>query len=121
MIRTHGLTHISLTVADLERAPTFYSSVFGVREYARGETWIQVLGPGLHDVLAFEQGQPRSAPGEHIRHFGFRLVSPDDMDGAIAELEAAGATLVERGEHGPRQPYAYVRDPDGYEIEIWYE
>jgi len=28
---------------------------------------------------------------------------------------------VRRGEFRPGLPYAYVLDPDGYEIEIWYE
>lgn len=26
-----------------------------------------------------------------------------------------------RGEFAPGMPFAYVRDPDGYEIEIWFE
>lgn len=121
MIRTHGLTHISLTVSDLERALEFYTKVFGVREYARGDGWVQALGPGPHDVFAFERGTPKKPEGEHVRHFGFRLVEAGDIDDAISQLEAAGATLIERGEHGPGFPYAYVRDPDGYEIEVWYE
>jgi catechol 2,3-dioxygenase-like lactoylglutathione lyase family enzyme len=31
---------------------------------------------------------------------------------------AAGGHLVERGEHTPGVPYAYVEDPDGYLIEL---
>ena len=34
---------------------------------------------------------------------------------------AAGGTLDRRGEFSPGFPYAYVHDPDGYEIEIWFE
>ena len=29
--------------------------------------------------------------------------------------------LVRDGEFSPGFPFAYVNDPDGYEIEIWYE
>jgi hypothetical protein len=29
--------------------------------------------------------------------------------------------LLRRGEFSPGYPYAYVADPDGYEVEIWYE
>ncbi len=36
-------------------------------------------------------------------------------------VERAGGALLRRGEFAPGSPYAYVRDPDGYEIEIWYE
>ena len=53
--------------------------------------------------------------------FGFRLVDPDDIDRAIAEVERAGGRLLRRGEFAPGLPYAYVADPDGYEIEIWFE
>ena len=33
----------------------------------------------------------------------------------------AGGTIKERGEFVPGEPYVFVSDPDGYEIEIWYE
>jgi catechol 2,3-dioxygenase-like lactoylglutathione lyase family enzyme len=56
-----------------------------------------------------------------VAHFGFRLVDPDDIDRAIAEVERAGGRLLRRGEFAPGLPYAYVADPDGYEIEIWFE
>lgn len=122
MIRTHGLTHISLTVTDVKRSAAFYTSSFGGRVYAEGEGWAQIAGPGPNDVMALEQGDPSPPPHDtYIRHFGFRLVSADDIDGAVDELLANGGTLVKRGEHAPGFPYAYVRDPDGYEIEVWYE
>jgi predicted enzyme related to lactoylglutathione lyase len=54
-------------------------------------------------------------------HFGFRLVSAGDIDAAVGEVERAGGKLLRRGEFSPGSPYAYVADPDGYEVEIWYE
>jgi hypothetical protein len=36
-------------------------------------------------------------------------------------VERAGGRLLRRGEFAPGLPYAYVADPDGYEIEIWFE
>lgn len=53
MVKTHGLTHISLAVKDPDRSLKFYTKVFGVKEYYRDEESIQVLGPGPHDVIAF--------------------------------------------------------------------
>jgi catechol 2,3-dioxygenase-like lactoylglutathione lyase family enzyme len=121
MIRTHGLSHIALRVADPERSLAFYRSVFGVREYFRDASTIQVLGPGRYDVLAFERGGPAAAPAGGIRHFGFRLIRPEDIDAAVAAVAAAGGTVSSRGEFASGLPYALVRDPDGYEIEIWFE
>ena len=120
MLRTLGLSHISLSVADPDVSLAFYTAVFGVREYYRDGETIQVLGPGEHDVLVFER---RSGAGKRggIHHFGFRLESPEDIHLAVEEVTAAGGKVLRQGEHAPGQPFLYVNDPDGYEIEIWYE
>ena len=121
MLPTRGLTHISLAVRDLERTLQFYVQVFGVREYFRDDSSIQVLGPGPHDVIAFAHDPGNAGRTGGIQHFGFRLHRPADIDVAISEVEAAGGKVLRRGEFAPGFPYAYVADPDGYEIEIWYE
>lgn len=121
MVKTHGLTHIALAVADPERSLRFYQSVFGVEEYHRDDDSIQVKGPGPADIIVFDRSHERVGQPGGIDHFGFRLVDPADIDLAVREVEAAGGTLVRRGEFGPGLLYAYVKDPDGYVIEIWYE
>jgi catechol 2,3-dioxygenase-like lactoylglutathione lyase family enzyme len=120
MVETHGLTHIALDVRDPDRSLRFYADVFGVREYFRDETQIQVLGPGPFDVIAFNKANAPGAAGG-IAHFGFRLKRADDIDHAVAEVERAGGLVRRRGEFAPGYPYAFVSDPDGYEVEIWFE
>lgn len=121
MVKTHGLTHIALRVADPERSLTFYSAVFGVREYFRDDASIQVQGPGQYDVIAFEKADSGVGVPGGIIHFGFRLTSPDDIDAAVSHVVSADGRLLRRGEFAPGLPHSYVADPDGYEIEIWYE
>ena len=121
MIKTHGLTHISLSVEDPDRSLKFYSEVFGVREYYRDEEQIQVLGPGPYDVIAFEKAEATAGKLGGISHFGFRLTSASDIDLAVAEVKRAGGKILRRGEFAPGLPFVYVSDPDGYEIEIWFE
>jgi catechol 2,3-dioxygenase-like lactoylglutathione lyase family enzyme len=120
-VRTHGLTHIALAVKDPQRSLEFYRRVFGVEEYYRDTTTIQVRGPGPHDVLAFERAPASAGAAGGIIHFGFRLTRPDDIGAAVDAVEAAGGSVTSQGEFAPGVPYAFVRDPDGYEIEIWYE
>jgi catechol 2,3-dioxygenase-like lactoylglutathione lyase family enzyme len=120
-VRTHGLTHISLAVRDPDRSLRFYSSVFGVKEYYRDDDSIQVQGPGPHDVLAFERTPKLAGQTGGLDHFGFRLVDPKDIDVAVSTVMQAGGRLIRRGEFAPGCPFAYVEDPDGYQIEIWFE
>lgn len=121
MIRTHGLTHISLAVADPDRSMRFYAEVFGLEEYYRDDTQIQAKGNGTMDIIAFELAPKKAGKRGGIDHFGFRLVDANDIDHAVTTVIAAGGTLLRRGEFAPGYPFAYVADPDGYEIEIWFE
>ena len=121
MVQTYGLTHINLAVRDLARALRFYEQVFGLREYGRGDGLVHTQAPGRHDILSFAEDPATAGFKGGVAHFGFRLVNPGDIDRAIAEVECAGGRLHRRGEFAPGLPYAYVADPDGYEIEIWFE
>ena len=121
MVRTHGLTHLNLAVRDVERSVRFYQQVFGVEPYWREEGIVHVKTPESHDVITFEQKSEGAGESGGIAHFGFRLIDPEDIDKAVSDAERAGGRLLRRGEFAPGYPYAYVSDPDGYEVEIWFE
>jgi catechol 2,3-dioxygenase-like lactoylglutathione lyase family enzyme len=120
MVKTHGLSHISLAVTDPQRSLRFYRAVFGAEEYYRDEEEIQARGPG-HDLFVFQHRPDVAGQPGGVSHFGFRLIAPGDIDAACEAAVAAGGRLLERGERSPGFPFAYIADPDGYEIEIWYE
>jgi catechol 2,3-dioxygenase-like lactoylglutathione lyase family enzyme len=121
MIKTHGLTHIHLVVKDVRRSLDFYKSVFGMQEkFWAGPTLVFLNTPGSNDLIALHQStgdQPTGSSGG-ILHFGFQLDKTSDLDSAISEVVAAGGVLEKRGEFGPGMPFAYVADPDGYQIEL---
>jgi catechol 2,3-dioxygenase-like lactoylglutathione lyase family enzyme len=117
-IRTHGLTHIALAVADAKRSLRFYQEVFGVQAVYQKEGFIQAQTPGSRDVLVFKEAVGK--PGGVV-HFGFRLVDPADIDLALRAVTAAGGKVTSHGEFCPGEPYLFFTDPDGYEVEIWYE
>jgi catechol 2,3-dioxygenase-like lactoylglutathione lyase family enzyme len=54
-VRTYGLTHIALAVADVERAFRFYEAVFGMVAVYRDGALLQAQTPGSRDVLVFEK------------------------------------------------------------------
>ena len=77
--------------------------------------------PGSPDLITLnEDPHEAEVAGVNcgVNHFGFRLSEVSGLDAAITEVEAAGGTLVKRGEHAPGVPFAYIRDPDGYLIEL---
>ncbi|MGH7517044.1 MAG: VOC family protein [Gemmatimonadales bacterium] len=121
MIRTRGLTHVALAVRDAERAFAFYERVFGAIAVYRERGLIQAQTPGAWDVLVFEEHERRARGSGGIAHFGFRLVAPEDIQLAAGEVRAAGGEIIKQGEFVPGEPYLFCRDPDGYEVEIWYE
>ena len=85
------------------------------------ENRVLFVDQGVKDafVLLLDTHAPGCATNR-MQHFGFRL-NDKNHDRVIAQVEAAGGKLVSRGKHGGRFPYAYVSDPDGYVVEIWYE
>ena len=119
--RTLGLSHLALAVRDPQASAAFYVSAFGCEVYVRGPDQWQVKGPGPHDVLAFDRAPQEAGRASGIRHFGFRLAAPEDLDAAVAAALGAGGRLLERGEFAPGAPYAFVADPDGYAVELWWE
>jgi catechol 2,3-dioxygenase len=121
VIETEGLTHLHLLVRDLDRSLAFYQGVFGFEEKFRDGPTMVFLGTARGDTITLnEVGRESEDAGKSagVDHFGFRLRNDADRDRAIEEVEAAGGRLVRRGEHAPGVPFAYVADPDGYQIEL---
>jgi len=121
MVRTRGLYHLHLVVADLDRSLRFYQSAFGMKELFRdGPHMVFLQTPGGSDLITLN-GDPalaaQAGKGAGIEHFGFDLAEGQGLDSAIADIEAAGGKLETRSGPTGRQ-YAYLRDPDGYLIEI---
>ncbi len=119
-VRTFGLTHLALAVRDPERTLRFYEQVLGVVLIFRDNDFIQAQTPGSRDVLVFQRSAT-AGPSGGIKHFGFRLRRPGDIAQALRAIRAAGGRIQDHGEFIPGEPYVFFLDPDGYEVEIWYE
>ena len=119
-----SLDYLVLVVSDVGRSVEFWRDVVGAEhqhtsgDYAQfrlGEVRLGLFGA---DAMAATLGRPVAVadPGRAGFEVGFLT---DDVDGAYAELVAAGAAAVtEPGDRPWGQRTAYVADPDGYLIEL---
>jgi catechol 2,3-dioxygenase-like lactoylglutathione lyase family enzyme len=120
-VRTFGLTHIALAVRDPQRSLQFYQAVIGAQPVYEGPDFVQAQTPGSRDVLVFERRKSRAGQIGGVVHFGFRLRRANDIVVAARAVLAAGGTVLQQGEFVPGEPYVFFKDPDGYEVEIWFE
>lgn len=121
VVKTYGLSHVALGVRDPARAYAFYRAVLGMEAVYTKPDFVQAQTPGSRDVLVFERAPARAGRKGGIAHFGFRLTRPEDISKAVHAVEAAGGRILSHGEFCPGEPYLFCEDPDGYEVEIWYE
>ena len=122
-IETRGIRHVHLLVSDQARSVAFYDHVFGMKIGFRDGNIVFLHSPDGHDDLALHLAitdEELARVGHHggMEHFGITVKDRNQLDQAVALVVEAGGALVDKGEHAPGVPYAYVRDPDGYVIEI---
>ena len=125
--------HIGLVVGDLARSTAFYESL-GFRITSDnpsedGSRAIRFLELGGFELELFWYAEPREpepapAPGGKGR-LGFRHLAlrTDDLDGALAELQAAGLASADLEIRVVPIGYklVFLTDPDGLEIELMQE
>ena len=119
--KTYGLTHIAVAVKDLKRTYLFYQKVFDMEVMYKEENFLQLATPGSHDIIVFEKKKASYGKTGGIIHFGFRLKKADDIDEMAERIQSAGGKITSKGEFCPGEPYIFFKDPDGYEVEVWYE
>ena len=118
-----SLDHVGIQVADLGRSVTFYTDVLGLREVPspfpkEAARWLS-LGNGrlLHIVAHGTSG----APHNQWDHFALACSDLDAMIARLNELHIPWADMNGRRAPQMRPDHVrqiFVRDPDGYNIEI---
>ncbi len=114
------LAHTMIRVRDLDRSIDFYSNFLGLREARRKDIGDAVLvfladEDEHHFVeLTFNKDGRDYDIGNQFGHLAFFA---EDLDVVIERVEAEGWDYRgSRPETGSK--YIFVKDPDGYDIEI---
>jgi len=133
MIRSRGLLHVNLNVSDLKRSVQFYTEALGfviVCEFRETvdpglgpDTISQVIltVPATRTILALTQGPSFPVAAGGLNHLGLVLDSDEDVTEMVQRATAHGGTIQKEGTReraGVSEAFAYIRDPDGYAIEL---
>ena len=115
------LRHIAITVPDIEKAATFYETIFGMKRVRASVRGIHLTDGVMNlALLKFQTdeaaGDERGKDFHGLHHFGFVV---DDIDETSSKIEEAG------GNYHMRLPYRQdsptevkFRDPNGVVFDI---
>src|ERR1700747_3107665 len=117
-----------LTVADVERSLQFYETVFGGRILSRGDssgapgyiqianTWL-LVNPG-GGATPDKQTVPLSGPPDTNRISSFMNIRVADIQACYELWRSRGAEFITEPKDKYGETRCYIRDPDGYIIEV---
>lgn len=132
-----SLSHLDLTVTDLERSVAFYDRVLARLGYRRMDDvgagapcWAISDCSGGTFTIALKSARPKSKPTRHDRyapglhHLAFHADNRPDVDAFYDFLRDIGATVLDPpAEYGYTPGYyaVFFADPDGIKLEVVFE
>jgi catechol 2,3-dioxygenase-like lactoylglutathione lyase family enzyme len=126
-VRTLGLNHVNLVVADVGRSVEFYRRGLGFEIEKVTDEITFLTTPGTGDSLALQlaggpldrvSGKSRT-PGDSggVDHIGFDVADASILEGVVSSAVAIGGTeLMRVSEDG--NPIVFLTDPDGYVLQL---
>ncbi|HXG36085.1 MAG TPA: VOC family protein [Dehalococcoidia bacterium] len=124
------IDHVEMITSDFQGTIDFYTDVLGFRHHHTlqipdrpVEVAYLTLNNASIEVINYRDGS--AAPAPPPEHLGYRMMAleVEDMDKAIAHLQAHGVEV-----HMPPRLYdkfsrAEIKDPNGFRIELrqWFE
>jgi len=118
--------HTMIRVYDLEKSLDFYQNALGFEfdhksDHENGEFSLAFLNiPGSDAQLELTYNWPREEPYELGDGYGHIALFVGDMDAAVTRIHEAGYELDRGPKTSPSgtKQMAFVKDPDGYAIEL---
>jgi lactoylglutathione lyase len=116
------LIHANLRVTDVERSIEFYTEQLGFEH-----TWGFEADGTVHRYVAADNGvelqlsAPVEGTGEEVEHgegFQHVAVGVDDVDAVFGSIDHHGVVEAPGDQPAAGARTAFVRDPDGYVVEL---
>ena len=115
------LDHLSIQCSDFEASAAFYDSVLATVGGQRIMDFGEVIGYGVPPMPDFWIGAHETGEGFRESHIAFTAPDRAAVDAFFAAAVDAGAEVLHeprvRPEYHPNYYGAFVRDPDGNNVE----
>jgi lactoylglutathione lyase len=115
------LAHTMIRVKSLEASLEFYTGFLGLREVRRSTigdeatlVFLTDKEERYHIELTYNHGKTDYTLGDQFGHLAFLV---DDLEATVKKVEAGG-WWYRRSRPEMRSRYIFVKDPNGYDIEI---
>lgn len=114
------LAHTMIRVKDLDRTLDFYCNFIGLKEVRRRPIGDEATLVFLEDdggrtvELTYNHGRTEYQLGDQFGHLAF---ATDDLESVVERVEAKG-WWFRRSRPEISSRYIFIKDPNGYDIEI---
>lgn len=118
LIHCRRVTHVAFVAKKFEAMFDFYTKIVGLAPIVGGRDQAFVLLGGTHsngDLVLYRDDVESALP---IHHIGIEVWSDEDLDAAVAKIEATGGKLIANIEHAARR-VVFVHDPDGLPLQLY--
>ena len=120
------LGHLVVNVRDLNRAEDFYTNIIGLKvmqKYDGHAVFMSANDAMSHELALVGVGEDAPGPEKErigLLHMAWQMDSLEDLKAINQRLKDNGVEIEHYGDHGVSLGI-YFRDPDGNEIETYYE
>ena len=133
MARKFGLLHVNLNVHEIPRSVRFYTDALGFVLVSDAVEMVDLgAGPELlrqailtiphsRTILALTHVRSFLVGATGLNHLGLIVESDEEVASIVERVPHSGGIVQKQGHRegmGFSEAFAYVRDPDGYAIEL---
>ena len=120
-MKTLGLRHVALRVANAQKSKAFYTEFFGMDlEWEPDPKNVYLTTAGQDNLAIHEEENWEGAHGpQALDHIGFMMRTQDEVDKLHKKAVEKGYEIAKAPKQHRDGAYSfYMKDPDGYIVQV---